>query len=212
MTYTPAAPERLEIALTPDVKGETLALRRQGIAIANTHGKHSAGWAELFSAAPLLNWYLSELCQAVETLAERHGYKRPECLTHAQRVVKGLSARLARTAEQEPQPETDARRLQQAVKDLKHVPENDPEVKPDVCPECGSDLEPSGTVELDEPDHYIQGYHACPGCNTVWHAECQLIVKTYRDENGVEWSPTTRDEYQARNKPVNTRETTSEDM
>ena len=32
--------------------------------------------------------YLAELCEAVETLADRHGYKKPLCLPFAKVVVK----------------------------------------------------------------------------------------------------------------------------
>ena len=33
-------------------------------------------------------WYLAELCEAVETLADRHGYEKPQCLPFAKAVVK----------------------------------------------------------------------------------------------------------------------------
>ncbi len=44
------------------------------------HGIQSAIHAK---AAPDLLWYLREISEAVETLADRHGFGLPTCLPHA---------------------------------------------------------------------------------------------------------------------------------
>ena len=40
------------------------------------------------SLAILRPWHLGELCEAVETLANRHGYKRPQYMPYARATVK----------------------------------------------------------------------------------------------------------------------------
>ena len=35
-----------------------------------------------------LEWYLAEMCEAVRTLARKHGYTTPMCLPHAEAILK----------------------------------------------------------------------------------------------------------------------------